>query len=137
MKETAMYYSNLPEVRREQRRQTILIIDDSRDIRYILNKMLKSNYQVLSVDNVDAALNILSDIRPDLVITDYDLPGKNGLEGLREIRELHPHIRVIMLTGSATEELTHEAIEQGVEECLAKPYDLPHIRECIQSRLSA
>ena len=77
----------------------ILVIDDEMGPRESLRMLLKPNYQVHTADNVEAGLRILREKKPDAVISDIRMPGTSGIEGLRKIREIDPHVAVIMLTG--------------------------------------
>ena len=132
-----MYFSNISESDASRKPASILVIDESVDVRQLLKTTLRSSYQVLAVDNVDAALNILSDVRPNLVIAHHNMPSKKGLDGLREIHQLYPDVEIIMLTQPAREELIQEAIEMGGQERLPKPCDLLSIQQYIQMRLAS
>ena len=68
----------------------ILVIDDEIGPRESLRMLLKPNYQVYTAENVEAGLRILRDKNPDVVISDIRMPGTNGIDGLRKIREIDP-----------------------------------------------
>ena len=77
----------------------ILVIDDDKMIRKLFSLALtKAGYNVIEAESGDAGLLLVHSERPDLVITDYQMPGKNGLEVLAEIRKLRLKLPVIMLT---------------------------------------
>ena len=77
----------------------VLVIDDEMGPRESLRMLLKPNYQVYTADSVDAGIKLLKEKHPDAVITDIRMPGASGIDGLRRIREIDPHVAVIMLTG--------------------------------------
>lgn len=114
---------------------TILVIDDDRGPRESLRILLKTEYRVLCADSVDAGLQFLREQRPDLVIMDIRMPGKNGIEGLRAIRELDGEVAVIMVTGFGALETAQEAIRLGANDYLKKPFDTFEILDLIRSHV--
>ncbi len=112
-------------------RGTILVIDDDRGPRESLRILLKNNYQVLCADSVTGGIQMLDQCRPDAVVMDIRMPDKNGIEGLREIRDVDPTVSVIMLTGFGTLETAQEAIRLGATDYLKKPFDALEMEEVI------
>lgn len=102
---------------------TVLVIDDDRGPRESLRIMLKTEYRVLCADSVDAGIQLLREHRPDVVIMDIRMPGRNGIEGLRAIRELDQKVAVIMFTGFGALETAQEAIRLGANDYIKKPFD--------------
>ena len=92
----------------------VLVIDDEMGPRESLRMLLKPNYLVYTAENVETGLRILQDKRPDAVISDIRMPGTSGIEGLRKIREIDPHVAVIMLTGFGALETAKEALRLAV-----------------------
>ncbi|MBV9007643.1 MAG: response regulator [Verrucomicrobia bacterium] len=109
----------------------ILIIDDELGPRESLRMLLKPNYQVHLADNVETGLQLLEEKQPDAVISDIRMPGTNGIEGLRKIREKDPHVAVIMLTGFGALETAQEALRLGANDYINKPFDAVQMREVI------
>src|SRR5438477_7581538 len=109
----------------------ILVIDDEMGPRESLRMLLKPNYQVHTADNVEAGLRILREKKPDAVISDIRMPGTSGIEGLRKIREIDPHVAVIMLTGFGALETAKEALRLGANDYISKPFDAREMREVI------
>src|SRR5437588_9873995 len=109
----------------------ILVIDDEMGPRESLRMLLKPNYQVYTADNVDAGLRLLREKKPDAVISDIRMPGASGIDGLRRIREIDPHVAVIMLTGFGALETAQEALRLGANDYIAKPFDAREMREVI------
>jgi len=102
---------------------TVLIVDDELGPRESLRFLLKNRYTVHCADNVDKGLALFKEHDPDLVILDIRMPGKSGIEGLREIRELDPKVSVVMLTGFGALETAQEAMRFGATDYISKPFD--------------
>ncbi|HZE13612.1 MAG TPA: HAMP domain-containing sensor histidine kinase, partial [Chthoniobacterales bacterium] len=80
---------------------------------------------------VDAGIKLLKEKHPDAVITDIRMPGASGIDGLRRIREIDPHVAVIMLTGFGALETAQEALRLGANDYINKPFDAREMREVI------
>jgi signal transduction histidine kinase len=109
----------------------VLVIDDEMGPRESLRMLLKPNYQVYTADCVDAGIKLLKEKQPDAVITDIRMPGASGIDGLRRIREIDPHVAVIMLTGFGALETAQEALRLGANDYINKPFDAREMREVI------
>ncbi len=109
----------------------VLVIDDEMGPRESLRMLLKPNYQVYTADCVDAGIKLLQEKHPDAVITDIRMPGASGIDGLRRIREIDPHVAVIMLTGFGALETAQEALRLGANDYINKPFDAREMREVI------
>ncbi len=109
----------------------VLVIDDEMGPRESLRMLLKPNYQVYTADCVEAGIKLLKEKQPDAVITDIRMPGASGIEGLRRIREIDPHVAVIMLTGFGALETAQEALRLGANDYINKPFDAREMREVI------
>ncbi|MEY2565302.1 MAG: two-component system, sensor histidine kinase and response regulator [Verrucomicrobiota bacterium] len=110
----------------------VLVIDDEMGPRESLRMLLKPNYQVYTAENVETGLRILREKRPDAVISDIRMPGTSGIDGLRKIREIDPHVAVIMLTGFGALETAKEALRLGANDYISKPFDAREMREVIR-----
>src|SRR3984893_10626486 len=109
----------------------VLVIDDEMGPRESLRMLLKPNYQVYTADCVDAGIKLLKEKQPDAVITDIRMPGASGIDGLRRIREIDPHVAVIMLPGFGALETAQEALRLGANDYINKPFDAREMREVI------
>src|SRR3712207_1564820 len=109
----------------------VLVIDDEMGPRESLRMLLKPNYQVHTADSVEAGIRLLKEKQPDAVITDIRMPGTNGIDGLRRIREIDPHVAVIMLTGFGALETAQEALRLGANDYINKPFDAHEMRDVI------
>ncbi|MDA0577877.1 MAG: hybrid sensor histidine kinase/response regulator [Verrucomicrobia bacterium] len=104
-------------------KRVVLVVDDERGPRESLRFLLKDEYAVICADNVDSGLDILKREHPDLVIMDIRMPGKTGIQGLRELRAIDALTSVVMLTGFGALETAQEALRLGANDYISKPFD--------------
>ncbi len=109
----------------------VLVIDDEIGPRESLRMLLKPNYQVHTANSVEAGIRLLREKKPDAVISDIRMPGTNGIDGLRLIREIDPHVAVIMLTGFGALETAQEALRLGANDYISKPFDARQMRDVV------
>jgi DNA-binding response OmpR family regulator len=104
---------------------TILIVDDEREIRELLRYNLeRQGYQVLTAQDGEEGLSRIFATHPDLVLLDLLLPGLNGLEVLRELRQ-EPSTRdlpVLLLTARGAEMDKLLGFERGADDYITKPF---------------
>ncbi len=102
----------------------LLVVDDDADmLRLLTMRLTAAGYRVTAVTSAEAALTQLQLERPQLVLSDVRLPGKDGLALFDEIRAQHPSLPVILLTAHGTIPDAVEATERGVFTYLTKPFD--------------
>jgi len=78
----------------------ILIIDDEAPIRKLLRKLFEKNeYKVLEATNGIQGIKLFNEQHPDLIISDLIMPEKEGLETIRDIKKLNPHVPIIAISG--------------------------------------
>ena len=109
----------------------VLVIDDEMGPRESLRMLLKPSYQVHTADSVEKGLQLLNEKKPDAIVMDIRMPGMTGIEGLRKIRQIDPHLSVIMLTGFGALETAKEALRLGANDYISKPFDAREMREVI------
>ena len=109
----------------------VLVIDDEIGPRESLRMLLKPTYQVHTADCVEAGLKLLKEKQPDTIVMDIRMPGMTGIEGLRRIREIDPHLSVIMLTGFGALDTAKEALRLGANDYISKPFDAHEMQEVI------
>jgi putative two-component system response regulator len=105
----------------------ILIVDDEIGPRESLRMILKPNYNVFTVENGYAAVQMVKQIAPDIITLDLKMPGLSGIDALKEIREIAPDVIVIIITGYGTLQSAIEAIRYGVFDYISKPFNVPEI----------
>jgi signal transduction histidine kinase len=109
----------------------VLVIDDEIGPRESLRMLLKPSYQVHTADSVERGLQLLTEKKPDAIVMDIRMPGMTGIEGLRRIRQIDPHLSVIMLTGFGALETAKEALRLGANDYISKPFDAREMQEVI------
>src|SRR3989449_6813208 len=109
----------------------ILVIDDEMGPRESLRSLLKTKYKGHTADSVEAGLKLLKEKPPDTIVMDIRMPGMTGIDGLRKIREIDPHLSVIMLTGFGALETAKEALRLGANDYISKPFDAGEMRQVI------
>jgi DNA-binding NtrC family response regulator len=117
-------------------RRRILVVDDEKNIRLMLTQALASEKTIVDTAvNGEEALEKIAQTSYDLVLLDLRLPGMNGLDVLREIRESHESLPVILLTAHGTVESAVEAMRVGAVNFLQKPFAPRELREAVEAAL--
>jgi DNA-binding response OmpR family regulator len=103
----------------------ILVVDDDEKIRGLLHTLLtRKGHHVVTANQGQTGIDMFQKDRPHVTILDFEMPDRDGLAVLREIRAIDPQAPVIMLTGAGTEERKRQARELGVTQFLAKGFSL-------------
>ena len=128
--------SSTPPSRPAQHR--ILVVDDDADMLRLLSLRLKAaGHEVVAVGSAEAALAQLDIARPQLVLSDVRLPGKDGLALFDEVHARHPSLPVILLTAHGTIPDAVQATARGVFTYLTKPYDGKELLDAAWFRFDA
>ena len=109
----------------------LMVVDDEEGVRRALKKVLeRDGYRIILAENGEEALSIVRGEGRDIetVISDYRMPGMDGLETLIEIGRLNAEITRIMLTGYATMASAIEAVNEGIDGFLTKPFENDELR---------
>jgi DNA-binding response OmpR family regulator len=110
----------------------ILVVDDEKNIRLTLSQALETlGMPIQTAGDGEEALQKLRESDFSLVLLDLKLPGMDGLEVLRRIRESWPKIRVIMITAHGTIDYAVEAMKLGAVDFLRKPFSPGEIRRLV------
>jgi len=100
----------------------VLVVDDERFFREAIREVLaRSGVECIEVEDGERALGLARDAAIGVVILDIRLPGIDGIQVLRQLREIRPELRVIMLSASTEQEQVLEALRLGACDYLAKP----------------
>lgn len=116
-------------------RYSIYIVDDDPAIREGLALALAGNYEVRTFSSGEEALEGLKSDPPDLMLLDIGLPKKNGMDVLREARDLCPDLLVIMITAYAEVSMTVSAMRLGAYDYIVKPLHLESVELTIGKAL--
>ena len=115
--------------------KTILIVDDEPAARYGLRRALESKYRIAEADSAEAAREALPREQPDLVLLDVVLPGQNGIELLRWMREQGNEVPVLMISALDTAKTAVEALQVGAADYLVKGFELEELRQRVTNLL--
>lgn len=108
----------------------VLVADDSSTMRKIILRSLQAVGvpDAVEAGDGDEAIKIFGEQTFDLVLTDWNMPGKSGLEVIQEIRKLNTAVPIIMVTTEAEKTRVLEAIQAGVSDYLVKPFTAETLR---------
>lgn len=118
--------------------EKILVIDDDDQLRISFSKILRQEgYEVVSAASGEAGLDIAEKTDLDLVILDVCLPGMDGIDTFKAIREKDAKLPVIVITAFGTTETAIEAIKSGAYDYLLKPFDVPEMLNLVRQAVDA
>lgn len=113
-------------------KRKLLIVDDQNGIRVLLMEVFSSEgYETYQASNGRLALEIVKNKQPDLVLLDMKIPGMDGLEILKHIREIDTEIKVIMMTAYGELDMIKEAMALGALAHFTKPFDIDELRQAV------
>jgi signal transduction histidine kinase len=116
--------------------EKLLLVDDDVDVRDIVKRVLTElGYVVREAENGSAALEALSEFRPDLLVVDFAMPGLNGAEVVLAARKINPDIRVLFVSGFAESEILETAV--GAAPLLRKPFLPSELAAAVRLALDA
>ncbi len=114
-------------------RPRILVADDNREIRRAIELILRSEFEVTVVENGELAIEqIRSGNEFDVVSLDLYMPGRNGVETLKEIKELDPTLEVLIMTAHSGLESARKALKYGAYDYIDKPFNNMDYRTAIR-----
>jgi DNA-binding NtrC family response regulator len=118
---------------------TLLIVDDEKSVRYSFKRMFEDDYNVLAAEGGEAALNILDSQNNniDMIFLDVRMPGMDGIEVLKKIRERTINIPVVLMTAFSDSDTAIEAMKEGAFDYLIKPFDDIELKEVIEKAIAA
>lgn len=121
----------------EPTRESILVVDDEGSIRRTLEGVLRDEgFDVVLADDGESALRLLVSARPALVLLDIWMPGMDGIEVLKKIREIQPDLPVIMVSGHASISTAITATRIGATDFIEKPLDLSATMQAVRRALA-
>ncbi|MCS2440502.1 response regulator [Bacteroides uniformis] len=120
-----------------QQKQTLLVVDDDTEVAHYLKALLSPVYNVVCRFDADSAFKAMSEEAPDLVLSDVVMPGRNGYDLCRQIKEDLQlcHIPVISVTAKATVENQVEGLNTGADAYVTKPFEPNYLLALIKSQL--
>jgi len=111
----------------------ILIVDDEVAIRDIIKELLQcEGYSTKTADSGIAALSVIDEFKPNVILLDIRMPDMDGLQCLRRIKENYPAIEVLMISGFASSEIAKKSLELGAYDYMNKPISFDHLKNTLK-----
>lgn len=115
----------------------ILVVDDQESMREMLSELLQMmGYEARAVDGGQQALQSLQETETDLVITDLNMPGMDGMELMKRIKMLYPGLPVIIITGYGTFNTERQVLSSGADGYIPKPCTINRVQETVNQALA-
>lgn len=117
--------------------KTVLIVDDDDVLRSRLQKSFtKRGLIVFCADGYDSALQVAAEQKPEMAVLDLKMPGKNGMELLKDMLEISPDTRAVILTGYGSITNAVDAVKIGAINYVTKPADADQVLAALEGRAS-
>jgi len=111
----------------------VLLVDDEESyVETLRKRLMRRGLSVMIANSGEQALATLNDNPMDVVLLDVKMPGMDGMETLTRIKQAHPRVEVIMLTGHANVDVAIRGMEQGAFDYLMKPAEMDDLYYKIQ-----
>ncbi|WP_295334281.1 sigma-54 dependent transcriptional regulator [Flavobacterium sp.] len=118
------------------KKENVLIVDDNYDMLELLRRHLHSlDYHTYKASSVTEAISVLEETTIDLLITDLQMPGMNGIELLKYAEEHFPSIPKLVITGFPSVESALNAVKAGAEDYLVKPFTYDEFQKALKQTL--
>lgn len=115
-------------------KRKILIVDDNVELCKNLSDILElKNYETVSVYNGYQAIEAVKNAKFDIVLMDVKMPGMNGIDALKALKQIAPHTLVIMITAFADDIFYKEGLKSGDVLVIQKPIDMDRLLSLLDS----
>ena len=120
-----------------EKKPSLLIVDDEFIVRDSLTKWFREeSYDVNAADSAATALALVAEHRFDIALVDIKMPGTDGIEPQRRLKEIDPELIVIIMTGYASVETAVSALKNGAYDYVTKPFDPDDIAHTVRNALA-
>ena len=115
----------------------LLVVDDQIGIvSFLYDYFSRKDYEVLQATNGRSAIQVVRKEHPELVLLDIKLGwGMNGIDVLKQIKEIAPRTKVIMMTSVADEDVIKEAFDLGADDYVIKPFSLHYLEKVVMMKI--
>jgi two-component system, NtrC family, nitrogen regulation response regulator NtrX len=115
---------------------TILVVDDEQPIRDLLITFLgNAGYRAVGAEDGATAISEARKLKPRVILLDIAMPGMNGIETLKKLREREPNSTVIMMSGHADHQTALKALDLGAFDFIEKPFDFQYLQKVLIMKL--
>lgn len=112
----------------------ILVVDDEESILELCTRVLSiEGYDVVKASHYKEAMEQLNSQKFDLVVTDVKMPGKSGLELIKELRSTRPELPTVIITGHGTMDTAMESLKLGVGGFVVKPFTSEELTSAVKN----
>ena len=116
----------------------LLIVDDEAEICEFLKSFFEDrDFKVATAHNGIAALEQVERFQPDVALLDIQMPGMDGLQTLKKMKDTYPKLKVIMVTAVETQEKIEEAMRLGADNYITKPLSLEYLEKDVQDKIDS
>jgi DNA-binding NtrC family response regulator len=120
------------------KRPRLLVVDDEAVIRLMFRDLLGREYEVMEAETGEEAVKLLASHTFDLVLGDKNLPGLSGLDLALKVKQGHPTVKFMLMTGYPSLVTAQQSVELGLVDYLTKPFDdIRVVRDKVRAALSA
>ena len=121
----------------DQSAARVLVVDDEPSVVEVFKEFLSAQgYELTLAASGEDAVRRLRDCRPDIILTDLNLPGLSGLEVMRAAKAVDPEVCVVVVTGYASASTAIDALRQGAYDYVTKPFDLDDVLQIVERGLA-
>lgn len=108
---------------------SVLIVDDATFMRMKIRQVMEANEFTVAGEAGDGeeAIRLYTIVKPDVVILDITMPGMNGIETLKHIKEIDPAAKILICSAMGYQELIAQAIQNGAQNFVVKPFQDEHL----------
>jgi len=111
----------------------VLVVDDEPSVVDVFREFLAAQgYELTVAASGEEAVQVIPTLKPDVILTDINLPGVSGLEVMRHAKNLDAEVAVIVVTGYASASTAIDALRQGAYDYVTKPFDLDEVHQIIE-----
>lgn len=117
--------------------KNLLVVDDESEICDFLKAFFEDReFEVRTANSGEQALREVGKAQPQVVLLDVHMPGMDGMNVLREIKNQYPNVKVIMVTALETREKIEEAMRLGADNYITKPLSLEYLEKDVQEKIA-
>lgn len=114
----------------------VLVVDDEVGICEVLEKFLAAkNHEVFTAFDGRSAIDMVRNLKPQVVLLDVSLPGLDGVEVLEQIKRIDPEVGVVMVTGLMDQEQAVKTFKLGAYDYITKPVDFGYLDHVISAKM--
>ena len=120
----------------EQKVRKLVVVDDETEICDFLKSFFEERFfDVSTANNGEEAVSMVGQVKPQVVLLDVHMPGMDGMQVLKLLKEKFPQTKVIMVTALETREKIEEAMRLGADNYITKPLSLEYLEKDVREKI--